>query len=170
MIEEAVVKILCDDNCPDSMGIADLGCASGPNTLHVISNIIQILHATTRQLNRPMPELRVSLSDLPGNDFNTLFKSLPDFYKKLNTVTGPGSGSGYGNVSCFVSAVPGSFYGRLFGLKSQHFVHSSSSLHWLSQVSLLPCWIFIWIQNFKQLLGCYSLFAFNFNIKGPYIC
>ncbi|KAM0002683.1 putative methyltransferase [Helianthus debilis subsp. tardiflorus] len=35
---------------------------------------------------------------------------------------------------CFVSAVPGSFYDRLFPDKSLHFVHSSYSIQWLSQV------------------------------------
>jgi len=34
----------------------------------------------------------------------------------------------------FFSGVPGSFYGRLFMKKSLHFLHSSYSLHWLSQV------------------------------------
>ncbi|KAI7744823.1 hypothetical protein M8C21_020963 [Ambrosia artemisiifolia] len=34
---------------------------------------------------------------------------------------------------CFVSAVPGSFYGRLFPDLSLHLVHSSFSVHWLSQ-------------------------------------
>ncbi|CAA3032622.1 SAM dependent carboxyl methyltransferase, partial [Olea europaea subsp. europaea] len=38
-----------------------------------------------------------------------------------------------GPEGCFISCVPGSFYGRLFPKKSLHFVHSSSSLHWLSQ-------------------------------------
>ncbi|KAL0432096.1 UNVERIFIED_CONTAM: Salicylate carboxymethyltransferase [Sesamum radiatum] len=35
---------------------------------------------------------------------------------------------------CFLSGVPGSFYGRLFAAKSLHFVHSSYSLMWLSKV------------------------------------
>ncbi|KAL0307798.1 UNVERIFIED_CONTAM: Salicylate carboxymethyltransferase [Sesamum angustifolium] len=40
--------------------------------------------------------------------------------------------SGFGQ--CFVYRAPGSFYGRLFAAKSLHFVHSSSSLMWLSKV------------------------------------
>lgn len=75
-----------------------------------------------------MPGLTVSLNDLPGNDFNYIFKALPEFYKKLKEK------KGCGLEQCFVSAVAGSFYGRLFPRKSLHFVHSSSSLHWLSQV------------------------------------
>ncbi|CAN0861660.1 Salicylate carboxymethyltransferase [Linum grandiflorum] len=34
----------------------------------------------------------------------------------------------------FINGVPGTFYGRLFPLNSIHFVHSSYSLQWLSQV------------------------------------
>lgn len=134
MIEEALVNMLSNNNFPESMGIADLGCSSGPNTLYVISEIIDIVHATSQQLDRPRPEFRVSLNDLPGNDFNHIFVSLPAFYNKLKMKkTGKGSGSGFAD-RCFISGVPGSFYGRLFPLKSLHFVHSSSSLHWLSQV------------------------------------
>ncbi|XP_059637239.1 probable jasmonic acid carboxyl methyltransferase 2 [Cornus florida] len=127
IIKEAVLDILCN-NFPESMGIADLGCSSGPNTLIVISEIVGIVSATCRVIGRPVPELRVSLNDLPGNDFNDIFESLPAFYNKLNEEKGGGF------EHCFISGVPGSFYGRLFPSKSLHFVHSSSSLHWLSQV------------------------------------
>lgn len=77
--------------------------------------------------NRPFPEFQVYLNDLPGNDFNTLFRSLPAFYEKFNKEEERDSGA------CFVAGVPGSFYGRLFPTRSLDFVHSSSSLHWLSQ-------------------------------------
>ncbi|PWA73415.1 jasmonic acid carboxyl methyltransferase [Artemisia annua] len=107
------------------MGVADLGCSSGPNSLTVISKIIHLAVTASRQMGRPVPELRVSLNDLPGNDFNDVFESLPGLYKKVKNDNGI--------ESCYVSGVPGSFYGRLFPDKSLHFVHSSSSLHWLSQ-------------------------------------
>lgn len=71
------------------------------------------------------------LNDLPGNDFNALFRSLPDMYKKL------GEEDQTGNTlfgACFIAGVPGSFYGRLFPNKSMHFFHSSYSLMWLSKV------------------------------------
>ncbi|KAK6115319.1 hypothetical protein DH2020_007588 [Rehmannia glutinosa] len=109
------------------MGIADLGCSSGPNTLMVLSKIINTIHATCYEMGTPLPELRVSLNDLPGNDFNDIFMSLPGFYDML------GKEKGIGAEGCFISGVAGSFYGRLFPRKSLHFVHSSSSLHWLSQ-------------------------------------
>ena len=141
-----MVGILCN-NFPDSLGIADLGCSSGPNTLTVICDIIDIVHATSFRLGRPIPEFRVSLNDLPGNDFNDLFKSLPEFYNKLKREKGGGFDR------CFIAGVPGSFYGRLFPNKSLHFVHSSSSLHWLSQV------------RFRFLFGMHFLMIRNFHSK-----
>nr|GEX61302.1 jasmonate O-methyltransferase-like [Tanacetum cinerariifolium] len=100
MVESAIVKILLEVQ-PQSMGVADLGGSSGPNSLTVISKIIHLVDTSSRQMGRPVPELRLSLNDLPGNDFNDVFESLHD---------------------CFPLRV--------------HFVHSSSSLHWLSQVPL----------------------------------
>ncbi|CAA2975347.1 jasmonate O-methyltransferase-like [Olea europaea var. sylvestris] len=127
IIKEEVQKCL-EKNYPDSMGIADLGCSSGPNSLMVISDLIDTIYATSNQKEIPLPELRVSLNDLPGNDFNNIFISLPEFYNQLKME------KNIGPEGCFISGVPGSFYGRLFPKKSLHFVHSSSSLHWLSQV------------------------------------
>ncbi|KAI8549620.1 hypothetical protein RHMOL_Rhmol06G0039300 [Rhododendron molle] len=89
IVEEAVVGILCT-NFPESLGVADLGCSSGPNTFIISSEIIDIVHATSCRLGRPIPELRVSLNDLPGNDFNCIFKALPEFYKKLKEEKGGG--------------------------------------------------------------------------------
>ncbi|KAG5627190.1 hypothetical protein H5410_012408 [Solanum commersonii] len=69
-----------------------------------------------------MPEFQAYLNDLPDNDFNTIFKSIPSFYRDLKD-----------EANCFISGVPGSFYERVFPSKSLHLVHSSYSLHWLSQ-------------------------------------
>nr|GME00557.1 jasmonate O-methyltransferase [Ipomoea batatas] len=130
LLEEALNRILFNDNVnfPETMGIADLGCSSGPNTLTVVSKIIGIVYNSTRKTGQPLPELRVYLNDLPWNDFNDIFMSLPAFYKRLKEEKGKEM------ENCFVTGVPGSFYGRLFPRKSLHFIHSSSSLHWLSQV------------------------------------
>ncbi|CAA3029295.1 jasmonate O-methyltransferase-like [Olea europaea subsp. europaea] len=130
IIEKAVEECL-EKNFLDSMGIADLGCSSGPNSLMVISDIIDTVYATSNRKGIPLPELRVSLNDLPGNDFNNIFISLPEFYSQLKME------KNIGPEGCFISGVPGSFYGRLFPKKSLHFIHSSSSLHWLSQVPRL---------------------------------
>ncbi|KAM3341781.1 putative jasmonic acid carboxyl methyltransferase 2 [Capsicum galapagoense] len=122
-LKEAILNIMCNNKeVPESIGIADLGCSSGPNTLMVVTEIINIIYAT----GSSFPELRISLNDLPGNDFNYIFRSLPAFFQKVKEEKGA--------ENCYVVGVPGSFYGRIFPRKSLHFVHSSSSLHWLSQV------------------------------------
>ncbi|KAF5811863.1 putative methyltransferase [Helianthus annuus] len=108
--------------------IADLGCSSSKNTLLVISNIMDIVIEVCKENRYKPPQFEVCLNDLFGNDFNTLFKLLPDFYAKLK------KDKGKHFSPCFVSAVPGSFYCRLFPDQSLHLVHSSYSVHWLSQV------------------------------------
>ncbi|KAF8080459.1 hypothetical protein N665_0944s0021 [Sinapis alba] len=139
VLDETLKKLMMSSSETSSFGIADLGCSSGPNSLLSISNIVDTIQNLCPDLDRPVPELRVSLNDLPSNDFNYIFASLPEFYDRLKKrENGNKAALGFqrGGGHCFVSAVPGSFYGRLFPSRSLHFVHSSSSLHWLSQV---PC-------------------------------
>ncbi|XP_028774653.1 jasmonate O-methyltransferase-like [Neltuma alba] len=114
---------------PKSLGIADLGCSSGPNTLSIIRDIFESIQKISQKIHQPASELRVYLNDLPTNDFNSIFRALPDFLMSLWPETEPGS-----SPSIFMGAYPGSFYGRLFPNSSLHFVHSSYSLHWLSRV------------------------------------
>ena len=128
MLEEAIRR-LYRHSSPKCMKVADLGCSVGPNTLLVISNIIDIVHAACVGLNHEPPTFQLYLNDLYGNDFNTIFKSLPEFYTKLVQDKGHKSGS------CFINATPGSFYGRLFPRNSINLFHSANSVHWLSQVS-----------------------------------
>ncbi|RVX16600.1 Salicylate carboxymethyltransferase [Vitis vinifera] len=127
IIEDAITNLYCN-NFPASLCIADLGCSSGPNTFFAVLEVVTIVDKVGKKMGRQLPEIQVFLNDLPGNDFNTIFKSLPKFQKDLQKTMGAGA------ESCFVTGVPGSFYGRLFPSKSLHFVHSSYSLQWLSQV------------------------------------
>ncbi|KAJ6854763.1 hypothetical protein NC651_039656 [Populus alba x Populus x berolinensis] len=117
---------------PTCFKLADLGCSSGPNTLLFVSEIMDVVYELCQQLNCKLPEFQVFLNDLPGNDFNAVFKSLPFLYDKF----GKEKRDLYGQ-HCFITGVPGSFYHRLFPSKSLHFFHSSYSLHWLSKVILL---------------------------------
>ena len=118
--ERAVIEAFKNTSCPKIMSIADLGCSSGPNSLLVVSDAIDAVDLVCEELNQnPLPEIHVTLNDLPRNDFNRLIGTFEDFKK---------------NHPCFISVAPGSFYGRLFPSQSLHFIHSSSSLHWLSQV------------------------------------
>ncbi|XP_065856970.1 probable methyltransferase TCM_000168 [Euphorbia lathyris] len=120
----------CNTNLPNlhHVTIAELGCSSGPTALSPITEIINNIYKTCSKKSHPPPEISVFLNDLPGNDFNTLFKYLPAFHDKIRIANGPDL------PPCLVSGVPGSFHGRLFPSNSIHFVHSSFSLHWLSQV------------------------------------
>ncbi|KAF3787058.1 hypothetical protein EJ110_NYTH23358 [Nymphaea thermarum] len=61
-------------------------------------------------------QLQVFFNDQVGNDFNTLFQTLPPKWPH------------------FVAAVPGSFYSQLFPQDSIHYFNSSFALHWLSKV------------------------------------
>lgn len=97
--------------------IVDLGCSVGPNTFTAVQGVIDTVeskHALwcTHLLR---PQFQVFFNDHTGNDFNTLFTSLP-----------PGR-------TYFSAGVPGSFYDRLFPDTSMHFVHSSYALQWLSK-------------------------------------
>ncbi|KAK4430678.1 Salicylate carboxymethyltransferase [Sesamum alatum] len=140
-ITEAAITelILCSNN--SSMGktlcMAELGCSSGPNTLFVAMEFVKIVSQLWRKHGHDqLPEFQIHLNDLPGNDFNSIFKSLaPSFQKQLLQEMGAVGGLiAPPYPYCFLSGVPGSFYGRLFAAKSLHFVHSSYSLMWLSKV------------------------------------
>ncbi|GAV76914.1 Methyltransf_7 domain-containing protein [Cephalotus follicularis] len=113
---------------PKSLEIADLGCSSGPNTLSIIKDIVEAVEGTSGKILHPPPEFRVYLNDLPTNDFNSVFKALPDFYRDLNKERSEGC------PAILIAGFPGSFYGRLFPNNFLHFIYSSYSLHWLSKV------------------------------------
>ncbi|XP_062076793.1 S-adenosyl-L-methionine:benzoic acid/salicylic acid carboxyl methyltransferase 3-like [Humulus lupulus] len=130
-LEESITdQVYCNKVVfPECLKIADLGCSSGPNTLTAVSYILDIIEATCQSLNmNKSPAFQVFLNDLPGNDFNAIFRSFSSFYERLKKEKGDKFGP------CFITAMPGSFYGRLFPDNSMHIVHSSYSLHWLSQV------------------------------------
>ncbi|KAK4411563.1 Salicylate carboxymethyltransferase [Sesamum angolense] len=115
--------------------MAELGCSSGPNTLFVAMDFVKIVSQLCRKHGHDeLPEFQIHLNDLPGNDFNSIFKSLAhSFHAQLLQEMGA-SGAGGSAPYCFLSGVPGSFYSRLFAAQSLHFVHSSYSLMWLSRV------------------------------------
>ena len=130
ILEESITRLYCDYS-PKCMKVVALGCSVGPNTLIVTSNIIGMVDNARTCLNRKPATFQFYLNDLFGNDFNTIFKSLPDFYTRLVEDNGHKFGP------CFINATPGSYYGRLFPSNFIKFFHSSTSLHWLSQDPLL---------------------------------
>ncbi|CAN1308450.1 Salicylate carboxymethyltransferase [Linum perenne] len=123
--EEAITRLFTNTSLT-RLTIADLGCASGPNTFLTISELLKSFVRISRNLGKESPEeFQVFLNDLPGNDFNSIFISLQEFKQQMNEEL---------MADMLFNGVPGSFYGRLFPADSIHFVHSSYSLQWLSQV------------------------------------
>ncbi|GLJ48641.1 hypothetical protein SUGI_1026160 [Cryptomeria japonica] len=104
----------------ETLCIADLGCSCGPNALLITEIITTLIRNKYAHNGIRVPDFHVFYNDLPSTDFNTLFRLL--------------SAAPPVETSYFAAGVPGSFYTRLFPPKSLHFVHSSFSLHWLSQV------------------------------------
>ncbi|KAF7810864.1 salicylate carboxymethyltransferase-like [Senna tora] len=130
ILKEHITKVYTNIDVSDCLKVADLGCSSGPNTLLIASEIMGMIDEISLRLKKKKtPAFQIFLNDLPSNDFNTIFNSLPDFYKNLQHEKGHNFGP-----NCFILGAPGSFYGRLFPENSIHFFHSSYSLHWLSQV------------------------------------
>ncbi|CAI9117867.1 OLC1v1019354C1 [Oldenlandia corymbosa var. corymbosa] len=127
-ITEGAITDLYSSITPKTICIADFGCSSGPNTFLAISELIRSVDNKRKSLGHKSPEYQIFLNDLPCNDFNTIFKSVAGFQENLTNQMEMGFGP------CFVTGVPGSFYGRLFPSESLHFIHSSYSLQWLSQV------------------------------------
>ncbi|XP_031371831.1 salicylate carboxymethyltransferase-like [Punica granatum] len=118
--EEAITALYSSISpSPSTLAIADLGCSTGANALFAVSELIKAVENMRHNNNEPHA-YQIFLNDLPGNDFNTVFRTLPKFQKE--------------NGRCFFAGVPGSFYDRLFPNKFLHFIHSSYSLQFLSQV------------------------------------
>lgn len=108
----------------NAIRIADMGCATGPNTFIAMQYLVDVLKQKCKSQTCPsdgnpgdaLPEFHVFFNDHISNDFNTLFTSLPQ-------------GKPY-----FAAGVPGSFHTRLFPESSLHLVYSSVALHWLAEV------------------------------------
>ncbi|XP_052193907.1 probable caffeine synthase MTL2 [Diospyros lotus] len=124
ILEESIIELCNSGSLTGCIRMADLGCSSGPNTLLLVKQTIETVDLICKKLNREIPTLQVFMNDLPGNDFNAIFRSLPSFYEQLPLC----------KDKCYIAAMPGSFYGRPFPDRFLHFVHSSYSLHWRSQV------------------------------------
>ncbi|KAL4385885.1 hypothetical protein GQ457_09G031410 [Hibiscus cannabinus] len=125
IIEESVTDMFREMS-PTCVKMADLGCSSGPNTFHTVSQVIHTIHGICMRQQSELPEFEVLLNDLPQNDFNSVFKSVPDFIERLEKEKG--------DMGCYVGGVAGSFYDRLFPNRSLHFVNSSYALHWLTKL------------------------------------
>ncbi|KAJ0243920.1 hypothetical protein HA466_0199030 [Hirschfeldia incana] len=123
VLVENTKEMMTNLEFPRCIKVADLGCSSGQNTFLAMSEIVNTINALCKEWNKKPPEIDCCLNDLPSNDFNTTFKFITSFSKKLTR-----------EGLCFISGVPGSFYSRLFPRQSLHLVHSVYSIHFLSKV------------------------------------
>ncbi|XP_022139710.1 indole-3-acetate O-methyltransferase 1 [Momordica charantia] len=114
--------------------VVDLGCSCGSNTIYIVDVIIKHIIKRYEALGADSPEFTAFFSDLPGNDFNTLFQLLPPFATYGDGGSMEECLAADNHRSYFAAGVPGSFYRRLFPASSIDVFHSAFSLHWLSQV------------------------------------
>ncbi|KQJ86895.1 hypothetical protein BRADI_4g08320v3 [Brachypodium distachyon] len=133
-IEEVYASLIISPG--SKMVVADLGCSSGPNTLRVVSEVMGAIRAYCREQEaedeeqrRLSVEVQFFLNDLPGNDFNLVFRSLDCYLEKHLGVEEEEETS-----PCYVAGLPGSYYRRLFPCRSVNLFHSSFSLMWRSKV------------------------------------
>ncbi|KAD2805748.1 hypothetical protein E3N88_39125 [Mikania micrantha] len=138
VIEQAISDHLCharnNVDFPETLVMADLGCSSGPNTLLVGSIVINAVANTSFEMGLKAPDIQINLNDLPTNDFNSVFVALQELQQ---CSTNGQFMDVHAQPTCYFTWVPGSYFGRLFPMKSLNFVHSSYSLQWLSQTDFL---------------------------------
>ncbi|GFP88559.1 benzoate carboxyl methyltransferase [Phtheirospermum japonicum] len=130
VLDETLKDMFSENNIntgfPKCIKITDLGCSCGPNTILLVSHIMDTIQDLCQNDNfENLPQLEVFLNDLPDNDFNNLFNLVSNFSRENDKRR---------LLEWFVYGVPGSFYGRLFPSNTLHFAYSSYSLHWLSQI------------------------------------
>lgn len=110
-----------------SLRIADLGCGTGFNSLSTIDLVVESIKKRYARESISVPEFEAFFSDLPLNDFNTLFRSLPHLCPR-------GNDEKPRKLSYYAAGVPGSFYERLFPRGKLHVAISLSALHWMSRI------------------------------------
>ncbi|XP_058745043.1 indole-3-acetate O-methyltransferase 1-like [Vicia villosa] len=111
--------------------VADLGCSSGSNTINMMNVIINHIIQRYEAIGCNPPEFSAFFSDLPSNDFNSLFQLLPPIAEGVSMEECLATEK---ERSYFVAGVPGSFYRRLFPARTVDVFHSAFSLHWLSKI------------------------------------
>jgi hypothetical protein len=122
---EQAARIAPLATAPETIVIADYGSSEGRNSLVPMAAAIKAL----RDRVGPEREISVVHTDLPGNDFSSLFETLdtdPDSYLRLGSAT-------------FASAVGRSFYQQILPLNSVTLGWSSWAVQWLSRTpALIP--------------------------------
>ena len=127
MLQKAIEELYASLPRESTMVIADLGCSSGPNSLVLVSEVVNMVQTMVREAGDCRAvEMQFFLNDLPGNDFNLVFRSLEELQSfSMDGVVPP---------PYYVAGLPGSFYTRLLPCNSVHLFHSSYCLMWRSKV------------------------------------
>ncbi|WP_102144621.1 SAM-dependent methyltransferase [Mycobacterium hubeiense] len=105
---------------PPPIVIADYGASTGHNSLLPIGAAIAVL----RKRTRPEHSILVTHTDVPDNDFTTMFRTLaddPDTYLRKDAAT-------------FATAVGRSFYSQILPSNSVNLGWTSWAIQWLSRV------------------------------------
>ncbi|KAG9445296.1 hypothetical protein H6P81_016636 [Aristolochia fimbriata] len=131
LLEGALNNVVLPFSGTGPFTVADLGCSCGQNTLFIVDVIVKHFTKKYEDAGAEAPEFQVFFSDLPSNDFDTLFHLLPPLAIKGSLEECLASDA---SRSYYAAGVPGSFYRRLFPASSINVFHSAFSLHWLSQV------------------------------------
>lgn len=98
---------------------ADFGCAQGHNSMHPLRVLIEGVRRRASEV-----PIMVVHTDLPGNDFTTLFRTLDD----------PTQSYLFGRKNVYGFAEGKGFYGNVFPDHLVAFGWCSIATHWLSQV------------------------------------
>ncbi|KAJ7539482.1 hypothetical protein O6H91_11G095400 [Diphasiastrum complanatum] len=124
-VKEVLAKGLLNLELPTDgtvVAVADLGCSTGPNTVSVVNFVVgrlrqRFMDSDSDLMKSNMPDFQAFFSDLPSNDFNTLFQMLCALHNEDESPCIEGFRP---RGSYFVAGVPGSFYKRLFPRSSLH--------------------------------------------------
>ncbi|XP_022752316.1 salicylate carboxymethyltransferase-like [Durio zibethinus] len=155
--DEAITELYCS-SYPESIAIADLGCSSGPNTLFVVSELIKVVDSIRQKIGQKSPEYQVFLNDLPGNDFNTIFRSLPSFQSKLKKQLGAGSFSETRYQQPFKNEIC-NFMRELFAIQVPEGLESNKENIYMASTSpanVLKAYYEQFQQDFSLFLKCRS--------------
>jgi jasmonate O-methyltransferase len=124
-----------------TMVAADLGCSSGPNTLLVVSEVMNTIGAHVQETadnykSRAIMEVQFFQNDLPGNDFNLVFRSLDQQRLQGRGLAAVEEKQAAAVDPCYIAGLPGSMYTRILPCQSVHLFRSSHCLIWRSKVCM----------------------------------
>jgi cyclopropane-fatty-acyl-phospholipid synthase len=121
LLEEAAASVPIDER--DPVLIVDYGASEGRNSFAPMSAAIRQLRMRTCSSHA----IEIVHTDLPTNDFSTLFDAVENDPASYLT----------GSAAIFVSAVGRSFYGPVLAPNRVHLGWSSNAVHWMSSHPVL---------------------------------